>query len=88
MNAYKSFEQWKNGGFLEHGAPRKQEYTEEELALIEMGWKYGYDAALAKVDQMVAELRPLQRLHKLISTDKVLDFIGTGVADLFKENQK
>jgi hypothetical protein len=56
MNAYTSFKQWKSSGFLEHGAPRKQEYTEEELALIEMGWKYGYDAALMQVTQSVGEL--------------------------------
>ena len=47
MNIYRSFEQWKNGGFLEHGAPRTEEYTEEELHLVEMGWNYGYDAGRA-----------------------------------------
>jgi hypothetical protein len=47
MNIYRSFEQWKNGGFLEHGAPRTEEYTAEELHLIEMGWNYGYDAGRA-----------------------------------------
>jgi hypothetical protein len=47
MNIYRSFEQWKNGGFLEHGAPRTEEYTEEELRLVEMGWNYGYDAGRA-----------------------------------------
>jgi hypothetical protein len=44
MSIYRSFEQWKNGGFLEHGAPRTKEYTAEELHLVEMGWNYGYDA--------------------------------------------
>jgi hypothetical protein len=47
MNIYRSFEQWKNGGFLEHGAPRTEEYTKEELHLVEMGWNYGYDAGRA-----------------------------------------
>ena len=47
MNIYRSFEQWKNGGFLEHGAPRTKEYTAEELHLVEMGWNYGYDAGRA-----------------------------------------
>jgi hypothetical protein len=47
MNIYRSFEQWKNGGFLEHGAPRTEEYTAEELHLVEMGWNYGYDAGRA-----------------------------------------
>jgi hypothetical protein len=56
VNVYTSFKQWKNSGFLEHGAPRKQEYTKEELALIEMGWKYGYDAALRKINQTCYEL--------------------------------
>jgi hypothetical protein len=47
MSIYRSFEQWKNGGFLEHGAPRTEEYTAEELHLVEMGWNYGYDAGRA-----------------------------------------
>jgi hypothetical protein len=47
MNIYRSFEQWKNSGFLEHGAPRTKEYTAEELHLVEMGWNYGYDAGRA-----------------------------------------
>jgi hypothetical protein len=47
MTIYRSFEQWKNGGFLEHGAPRTEEYTAEELHLVEMGWNYGYDAGRA-----------------------------------------
>lgn len=87
MNVYTSFEQWKNSGFLEHGAPRSQEYTKEELALIEMGWKYGYDAALSKIAQTVEELRPIRKV-KMISTDTVLDAIGTTVTTLFEENQK
>jgi hypothetical protein len=41
---YTTFKQWVKGRFLETGEPRKQAYLKEELALIEMGWGYGYDA--------------------------------------------
>ena len=55
MTIYRSFEQWKNGGFLEHGAPRTEEYTAEELHLVEMGWNYGYDAGRA-VEQALGKM--------------------------------
>ena len=41
---YKTFEEWKAGHWLEDGEPRTEAYTEDELLLIEMGWKYGFDA--------------------------------------------
>jgi len=41
---YKTFTEWKNGNWLEDGEPRKEAYTKDELLLIEMGWKYGFDA--------------------------------------------
>jgi hypothetical protein len=41
---YKTFKQWANGRFLEYGEPRKKAYSKQELDLIEMGWKYGFDA--------------------------------------------
>jgi len=41
---YKTFEEWKDGQWLEDGEPRTKAYTEDELLLIEMGWKYGFDA--------------------------------------------
>ena len=41
---YKTFEEWKDGQWLEDGEPRKQAYTKDELLLVEMGWKYGFDA--------------------------------------------
>jgi hypothetical protein len=41
---YKTFEEWKAGQWLEDGEPRTKAYTEDELLLIEMGWKYGFDA--------------------------------------------
>ena len=43
---YTTFKQWVAGRFLETGEPRKQAYSEDELALIEMGWNYGYDAGM------------------------------------------
>ena len=46
---YTTFKQWAEGQFLETGEPRVQAYSKDELALIEMGWGYGYDAgALAE----------------------------------------
>ena len=45
---YKTFEEWKAGQWLEDGEPRTEAYTEDELLLIEMGWKYGFDAGKAK----------------------------------------
>ena len=44
---YKTFEQWKGGNVLEHGVPRTEYYSEDQLDLVEMGWKYGYDAGRA-----------------------------------------
>jgi hypothetical protein len=44
---YKIFEQWKNGNVLEHGVPRTEYYSEDQLDLVEMGWNYGYDAGRA-----------------------------------------
>jgi hypothetical protein len=44
---YRTFEQWKSGNVLEHGVPRTEHYTEDQLDLVEMGWKYGYDAGRA-----------------------------------------
>ena len=41
---YKTFEEWKDGQWLEDGEPRTKAYTKDELLLIEMGWKYGFDA--------------------------------------------
>ena len=41
---YKTFEEWKAGQWWEDGEPRTEAYTEDELLLVEMGWKYGFDA--------------------------------------------
>ena len=43
---YTTFKQWVKGRFLEHGEPRKKAYSKDELALVEMGWNYGYDAGV------------------------------------------
>jgi hypothetical protein len=45
---YKTFEEWKAGQWLEDGEPRTKAYTKDELLLIEMGWKYGFDAGKAQ----------------------------------------
>jgi hypothetical protein len=44
---YKTFEKWKSGNVLEHGVPRTEYYSEDQLDLVEMGWNYGYDAGRA-----------------------------------------
>jgi hypothetical protein len=44
---YKTFEQWKSGNVLEHGVPRTEYYSEDQLDRVEMGWNYGYDAGRA-----------------------------------------
>ena len=43
---YTTFKQWVKGRFLEIREPRKKAYSKDELALIEMGWGYGYDAGV------------------------------------------
>jgi hypothetical protein len=48
---YKTFKEWKDGNWLEDGEPRKEAYTKDELLLVEMGWKYGFDAGKAQVEQ-------------------------------------
>jgi hypothetical protein len=47
IDIYRSFEQWKSGNVLEHGVPRTEFYTKADLDLVEMGWRYGYDAGRA-----------------------------------------
>ena len=43
---YKTFKEWKDGNYLEDLEPRKEAYTKDELLLVEMGWKYGFDAGV------------------------------------------
>jgi hypothetical protein len=59
---YKTFEQWKSGNVLEHGVPRTEHYSEDQLDLVEMGWNYGYDAGRAveqALDKMAENAREL-----------------------------
>ena len=53
---YKTFKQWKNGKFLEHFGPRKANYSQDQLDLIEMGWKYGYVAGVEAEREECAKL--------------------------------
>ena len=71
---YTTFKQWVAGRFLETGEPRKQAYSKDELALVEMGWNYGYDAgvqwqksqqALDKKAENAKELRLDYEVEKL-----------------------
>ena len=61
---YRTFKEWKNGNYLEDLEPRKEAYTRDELLLIEMGWKYGFDAGVeagrADENEACAELIPPQ----------------------------
>jgi hypothetical protein len=53
---YTTFKQWVRGQFLEIGEPRKQAYSKDELALIEMGWGYGYDAGVEAEREICASM--------------------------------
>ena len=62
IDIYRSFEQWKSGNVLEHGVPRTEFYTKADLDLVEMGWRYGYDAGRAveqALDKMADNAREL-----------------------------
>ena len=58
---YKTFTEWKNGHWLEDGEPRKEAYTKDELLLVEMGWKYGFDAGKAQQADRIAELEKFNK---------------------------
>ena len=53
---YTTFKQWVKGRFLETGEPRKQAYSKDEFALIEMGWGYGYDAGVEAEREACAKI--------------------------------
>jgi hypothetical protein len=53
---YTTFKQWVKGSFLELGEPRKKAYSKDELALIEMGWGYGYDAGVEAEREACAKI--------------------------------
>ena len=62
---YTTFKQWVKGRFLETGEPRKQAYSKDELALIEMGWGYGYDAGVSAEREACAEIADrLPRIYR------------------------
>lgn len=62
---YTTFKQWVKGRFLETGEPRKQAYSKDELALIEMGWGYGYDAGVSAEREVCAEIADrLPRIYR------------------------
>ena len=52
---YKTFKEWKAGRWLEDGEPRTEAYTEDELLLVEMGWKYGFDAGKEQTKPLSVE---------------------------------
>jgi len=56
---YKTFKQWVKSRFLEIGEPRKKAYSKDELALIEMGWGYGYDAGVMVEREQCAQIADL-----------------------------
>lgn len=62
---YKTFTEWKNGNWLEDGEPRKEAYTKDELLLVEMGWKYGFDAGKAQQADQIAELEKELKHYKM-----------------------
>ena len=74
---YKTFTEWKNGNWLEDGEPRKEAYTKDELLLVEMGWKYGFDAGKAQTkplsDEEIIEIR---QTTKAKSTENWADTLG------------
>ncbi len=61
---YKTFKQWKNGKFLEHFGPRKANYSQDQLDLIEMGWKYGYDAGIEAERQACIDIIQIEHIAK------------------------
>ena len=66
---YKTFTEWKNGHWLEDGEPRKEAYTKDELLLVEMGWKYGFDAGKAQQVDRIAEL---EKQTKPLSDEEII----------------
>jgi len=73
---YTTFKQWVKGRFLETGEPRKKAYSKDELALIEMGWGYGYDAGVLAEREECAKLADeyangLERNYSEIIADKI-----------------
>ena len=81
---YKTFTEWKNGNWLEDGEPRKEAYTKDELLLVEMGWKYGFDAGKAQTkllsDEEITEIAEKTLGHSM----GLLNWMGFAKAILRK----
>lgn len=57
---------------MEDGEPRTEAYTEDELLLVEMGWKYGFDAG--------------KQQTKPLSDDEILEIlIDKGICGRLKD---
>jgi hypothetical protein len=84
---YKTFSQWKNGKFLEHFGSRKENYSNEELDLIEMGWKYGHDAGLEARQKKWTELTDEEIDEIAVSQDhEIVSFARAIEAKLKEKN--
>ena len=70
---YKTFEEWKAGQWLEDGEPRTEAYTEDELLLVEMGWKYGFDAGKQQTKPLSDE--EIKELSELTSDPDPTSFV-------------
>jgi hypothetical protein len=78
---YTTFKQWVKGRFLETGEPRKQAYSKDELALIEMGWGYGYDAGVEAEREACAAI--CDELHKArVGKDNYFAFAANAIREL------
>ena len=65
MKIYKTFEEWKNGYWLEDGEPRTKAYTNDELLLVEMGWKYGCDAGADRIAELEKCAEPVAWIDEI-----------------------
>jgi hypothetical protein len=78
---YTTFKQWVKGRFLETGEPRDQAYSKDELALIEMGWGYGYDAGVEAEREACAVI--CDELHKArVGKDNYFAFAANAIREL------
>jgi alpha-D-ribose 1-methylphosphonate 5-triphosphate synthase subunit PhnG len=78
---YTTFKQWVKGRFLETGEPRKKAYSKDELALIEMGWGYGYDAGVEAEREACAAI--CDALHEArVGKDNYFAFAANAIREL------
>jgi hypothetical protein len=78
---YTTFKQWVRGRFLETGEPRKKAYSKDELALIEMGWGYGYDAGVEAEREACAAI--CDTLHDArVGKDNYFAFAANAIREL------